>query len=137
MDWEECKYKELVKPTKVDNNLINSLIKSSKNKMLSANSMKLNEITVSSKLILLYDSLREILEALALKHGFKVYNHECFCSFLKEICKEERFSKEFNEFRKIRNQINYYAKDISIDEAVILIEDMIKLKQEVLNKFFN
>jgi hypothetical protein len=78
---------------------------------------------------------REILEALALKNGFKIYNHECFCSFLKELCKEEKFSNEFNEFRKIRNQINYYAKEVSTVDAQILIEDMTKLRNEITSKF--
>ncbi|MDP1729103.1 MAG: hypothetical protein Q8L27_02790 [archaeon] len=136
MDWKECKDNELVKSAKIDENLINSLIKSSKNKMASANSMKLNEITASSKIILLYDSLREILEALALKNGFKVYNHECYCSFLREICNEEKFSREFNEFRKLKNRINYYAEDVSTKDALVLIEDIINLRKEVFNKYF-
>lgn len=136
MDWEECNNKKLVKPARVDKNLISSLIKSSKNKIVSANGMRLDGITASSKIILTYDSLREILEALALKNGFKVYNHECFCSFLKEVCKEEKFSIEFNEFRKIRNKINYYAEEVSIEDALILIEEMTKLRNEVFNKYF-
>jgi len=136
MDWKECNDKELVKPAKVDENLINSLIRSSKNKMASSTGMKLTEITAASKIILLYDSLREILEALALKNGFKVYNHECYCSFLNELCHEERFSREFNEFRKIRNQINYYAKDVSVQDALVLIEEMINLRNGVFNKYF-
>lgn len=136
MDWKECNDKKLVKPAKIDKNLINSLIKSSKNKMDSANSMNLNEVTTSSKISLIYDSLREILEALALKEGFKIYNHECFCSFLMEICKEEKFSREFNEFRKIRNQINYYAKEVSIEEAQIFIKEMIELKEKILKNYF-
>jgi len=136
MDWEECKNKELIKPAKADENLVNSLIKSSKNKAESADRLKLDEITVQSKISLFYDSLREILEALAIKKGFKIYNHECFCSFLKEICKEERFSREFNEFRRIRNQINYYAKEISAQDAKTLISDMAKLRKEVFEKYF-
>jgi len=136
MDWQECNNKSLVKPAKVDEGLISSLIKSSSNKLESSKRLSLDIITAPSKLTLIYDSLREILEALALKRGFKVYNHECFCSFLKEICAEEEFSREFNEFRKIRNQINYYAKEISISEAKILIEEMISLRRDILKKYF-
>jgi hypothetical protein len=135
MDWEECNSKKLIKPAKIDESLIKSLIKSSSNKLESNNRLRLGGITASSKLGLVYDSLREILEALAIKNGFKIYNHECFCSFLKEICKEENFSAEFDEFRKLRNQINYYAKEISLDETKILIEEMTELRNAILRKF--
>lgn len=136
MDWEECKNKEFVKQTKIDEGLISSLMKSSENKLKSANLLRLDAITAPSKLSLVYDSLREILEALAIKKGLKIYNHECFCSFLKELCNEEVFSEEFNSFRKIRNQINYYAKDISIIDAEIIIKEMIKLRSQLFDKFF-
>jgi hypothetical protein len=47
MDWKECEDKKLVKQTRLDENLINSLIKSSKNKLVSANQIKLSEITAA------------------------------------------------------------------------------------------
>lgn len=135
MDWEECKDRGFVKEIKIDKNLINSLIKSSKNKLKSNEKLELDETTASTKVSVVYESLREILEAVAIKRGFKIYNHECFCAFLNEVCKDKFFSVEFNKFRRIRNQINYYGKEIPIKEAKVVIKEIIGLRKEIVNKY--
>lgn len=128
MDWEECCIKEIVKNVNPDIYLIKSLIKSSKNKLESQKRLQMSDITASSKLTLAYDSLRELLEALSLKEGYKVYNHECYTAFLKEIIGKKEKGYEFNEIRKIRNAINYYGKDISAKEAQEVITKIKKLR---------
>ena len=81
MDFKECIKRKIAKQVKVDEGLINSLLKTSKNKLESNMRLKLEEVTLSSKISLLYDSLREVLEVLALRNGFKIYNHECYTFF--------------------------------------------------------
>ncbi|MCK5043810.1 hypothetical protein KAR52_02310 [Candidatus Pacearchaeota archaeon] len=135
MDWYDCNFKNFVKEIKVDINLINSLIKISKNKLESNNQLSLNKITSSTKISILYDSLREILEAIAIKKGFKIYNHECFTSFLYEICKEKSFARQFDEFRRIRNKINYYGAEIPLPQTRILITGIIKLRKTLIEKY--
>jgi len=88
MDWQECNMKKMVKSISADEELLKSLLKTSENKIISAELLVLNDTTANSKISLAYDSLRELLEALALKNGFKIYNHECYTAFLKEILKE-------------------------------------------------
>ncbi|HIG98094.1 TPA: hypothetical protein HA231_01575 [Candidatus Woesearchaeota archaeon] len=125
MDWTACrKNKDLVKEVKPDKNLTASLIKSSAKKLYSESLLELNDDTASSKISLAYDALRELLEASALSRGFKIYNHECYCSFLKEVVNESSLGDEFNEFRKIRNAINYYGKDVTAEEAKLTLEEM-------------
>ena len=136
MDWKECFDKKFIKELKIDKNLINSLIKSSNNKVKTNNRLEIDETTASTKISIVYESLREILEALTIKKGFKIYNHECFVSFLDEICNDKSFSGEFGRFRKIRNQINYYGKIIPTDEAKIIINEIIQLKDKILNQYF-
>src|SRR3989344_8719035 len=96
-------------------------VNSSKNNLLSESKLPLSEITAASKLSLAYDSLRELLEALALQKGYKVYNHECYTAFLKEIIGASDKGDEFDDLRKIRNAVNYYGKGISVEEAVYTI----------------
>ena len=69
-----------------------------------------------------YDSPRELWEALALQKGYKIYNHECYTSFLKEILNESLKGEEFDDIRKIRNSVNYYGKELSIEESKKTIE---------------
>lgn len=132
MDWKECLQKKIAKNIKEDKNLIDSLIKTSKNKLSSAEELSLTETNASSKISLAYDSLREVLEALAIKNKFKIYNHECYSSFLKEILNKNPLGEEFDKLRKIRNSINYYAKETSIQDTKDIIDRIKKLRKDVL-----
>lgn len=131
MDFKECIKKKIAKEVKKDEELISSLLKTSQNKLDSGNKLELSDITSGSKISLLYDSLRELLEALAIKNGYKIYNHECYTYFLKEILNESIKGDEFDELRKIRNSINYYAKDISVEEAKNVLERIKELRKEI------
>lgn len=130
MDWTECKKKGFVKNVKLDNNLINGLTKQSKKKLISSKMMELNDITACSKVSLAYDSLRELLEALAVKKGYKIYNHECYYSFLKEIIKDSLLGEHFDNLRIIRNKVNYYGEDLTIEEA----KEILKKIEETITK---
>ena len=131
MDFDECLKKKIAKEVKADEGLIASLIKTSKNKLYSEEKLELSEMTLSSKISLLYDSLRELLEALAIKNGYKIYNHECYTYFLKEIMNESVKGDEFDELRKIRNAVNYYAKDIDVREGKTVLERMKTLRKRI------
>lgn len=132
MDFNECLKKRIAKEVKVDLELIESLKKTSQNKFESEGKLELSEVTAGSKISLLYDSLRELLETLAVTKGYKIYNHECYTYLLKEIMNESIKGDEFDELRKIRNGINYYAKDISIEEAQDVLKRIKILREEVL-----
>ena len=139
MDWEECNKKRLVRKMHVDVELIRSLIKCSDDKFFSASLLNFNKKTCSSIIVLYYDSLRELLEALAIKNKYKIYNHECYVSFLKEVLMEERFSEIYNKIRKVRNSLNYYGKNISLEETEIIIKDiklLIKRCKKLLKEKF-
>lgn len=132
MDWKECKDRRFVKEISSDQSLIKSLINSSNKKLESNKRLELDETTSSTKVSIAYESLREILEALAIQKGFKIYNHECFCSFLNEICGDKFSSREFDKFRRIRNKVNYYGEDISFEEAKMLISEINILRENLL-----
>ena len=131
MDWKECCNRRIAKDVKPDIGMISPLTKSSKNKSESESKLEMSNITAGSKLSLAYDSLRELLEALSLKNGYKVYNHECYAAFLKEVMKESYKADEFNEIRKVRNAVNYYGKEISTEEASEIIARIKKLAVSV------
>lgn len=132
MDWKDCIKKRIAKEVNLDLDLIKSLIKTSDNKLRSEEKLSLDAFTSSSKISLAHDSLREILEAFAIKIGYKIYNHECYTCFLKEILAESAKGDEFDELRKIRNNINYYGKEISLDEASDLLARIKELRKEIL-----
>ena len=131
MDFAQCKRNGFIKQVNADYNLIASLKISSGKKLHSQELLTLNDDTATSKITLAYDALRELLEALAISKGYKIYNHECYTPFLKEIIKESGLGDKFDKFRKIRNDINYYGKDISADDAGIILKGIINLAEEI------
>ena len=133
MDWKECLNKRIAKDVKTDINRIKSIKKISNQIILSAN--LLSNQHYYAKISLLYEALRGYLESIALKNGFKIYNHECYTSFLKEILNMPNKAARFDKLRKIRNGINYYGKTFSLEEGEFIIEELkvlIKIFKEVI-----
>jgi len=117
IDWETCKAERLAKPVQSDKEMIISLIKLANDREKTASLLPINDVTKETVISLLYDVSRELLEALALKHGYKIYNHECYTPFLRVIINDEQFALEFDSLRKLRNGINYYGKKIELRDA--------------------
>lgn len=115
-----------------DLQMAESLQKTSINKAYSSEQLELNEQTAAAKISLYYDSARELLEAIALKKGFKIYNHVCYTAFLKEILKESNLAEEFDALRKIRNDINYYGKEITLEETKAILMQLKKARQNLI-----
>jgi len=131
MDWNECQRKKLIKKVSHDKYLIDSILQSSRDKYYSSNLIKPEKRTLSSIIILLYDSLRELLEAFALNKGYKIYNHECFTCFLNEIVDERNLSEVFDKLRKVRNGLNYYGRSLSHNDFVLIKGDIIFLLRSI------
>lgn len=129
MDWKECIQKRIAKDVKQDKNLIQSLITIAEAKIRSADVLPAEHHI--GKITLLYDALREILESIALENGFKIYNHECYSAFLKEILKLSTEADKFDKLRKTRNAINYYGKQVEKEEAKTIIQEL----KETIKKF--
>ncbi len=128
MDWKECLKRKIVKESKKDINLITSTIEIAEIKIKAAEALP-KQLFIG-KVTLLYDALRGYLEALAIKYNYKVYNHECFSSFLREVLNKFSEAESFDKLRKIRNSINYYGKKINKKEG----EEIIKELTELINK---
>ena len=134
MDWEECCKKRIVKEIKEDHNKISAMKRIAFKKFEGAKNLPI--IHYYSIITLLYDNIRIFLEVISLKRGYKIYNHECYVSFLKEIMKESQLADEFDKLRIIRNSINYYGKEINSEEGKVVVNEMKKLIKELKKKFF-
>ncbi|HLD86948.1 MAG TPA: hypothetical protein VJB12_02700 [Candidatus Nanoarchaeia archaeon] len=124
MDWKACVESFTAKRISPEKGLISSLSLKSKNRLSTAARLLIDETTAESVITLHYDSLRELLEALANAHGYKIYNHECYGAFLKEILKKEETAEAFDRFRKLRNSINYYTRRVSPQDAKMIAKEM-------------
>ncbi len=128
MNFKDCIQKGLLRISTPDRILSKSLLLTSKNDLVFLNKLDINENSSRKIMSNYYDVLRSILEAIASIDGFKIYSHEAFTYFLKEK-NEVSISLKFDRFRKIRNSINYYGKDISVEETkenIVEIKEIIK-----------
>lgn len=129
MKWQDFIDEKKVKKTNKDISKVKSLIDTSDNLIAVFSDIQINEISSSTIFVNYYESLRQIIEAIATLHGFNVYSHEAFTSFLSEILKEDLMSRKFDRFRLLRNRVNYYGEKIDIEvskEAKIDMLDIIK-----------
>ena len=79
------------------------------------------------KICLFYDGLRGLLETIALKKGYKVYNHECYTSFIREVLSMSREASIFDNLRRVRNGINYYGQNVTKEESEQVIKELLEL----------
>lgn len=128
MKFSDFIKKGLARKTFKDKSLVKSLIQNSKRDLKFLESLKINRNSVRKIMSNFYDVLRNILEAVSITKGYKIYSHEAYNEaynyFLEEIG-EDILAKKFDRFRKIRNSINYYG-NISIEETK---ENLEKIKR--------
>ena len=128
MEFKDFIKENKVKKMSLDKNLAKALLKTSINDLRFLDKLKINETSSRKLMSNYYDILRSILESIAAREGYKIYSHEAFTYYLNEK-NEKVLSLKFDRFRKIRNSINYYGKDISIEqtkENITEIKNMIK-----------
>ncbi|MBD3181105.1 hypothetical protein GF312_02365 [Candidatus Poribacteria bacterium] len=133
MDWRECIRQRIVKSVRKDQNLITSTREIVEIKIESAGILP--DIYYIAKISLLYDALREYLESISLEKGYKVYNHECYKAFLKEILNMPNGADMFDKLRRARNSINYYGRKVSEEEAEQVISDLNSLLKRIKEIF--
>ena len=115
---------------------LKSLLETSNNHLLFLKNQIINEISAGSILVTYYEALREIIEAICLKEGYKVYSHEAFTYFLKG--KEEfAVAERFDNLRKLRNSVNYYGERVNIKEVEIGREEIIELIEILKKKYLS
>ncbi len=124
----------VVRTASKDEILAKSLLKTTKKDLEFLNSLKLNDKSSRKLMSNYYDILRSILEAISSLKGYKIYSHKAFTYFLKEI-KEDLISIKFERFRKIRNKINYYGKDVSIKETHENIKEIKSIIKYLVKKY--
>ncbi|MAG15790.1 hypothetical protein CMO88_01885 [Candidatus Woesearchaeota archaeon] len=123
-----------VRKASPDVSLAKSLIATSETDLKFLKSVEITETSARKVMTNYYDVLRSVLEAILALEGYKTYSHEAFTYFLKEK-DEQLIAEKFDRFRKIRNKINYYGKDISVEEVKEHSTEIIKMIEILKNKY--
>ena len=111
-----------------------ALIKMSDNSLMTASKIQINETSAAIVLTVTYESMRELLEAMCLREGYKVYSHEAYTAFLKNI-NDHELAEKFDRFRKLRNGVNYYGDSVSETLAKSTINEITELNKKIKEKY--
>ncbi len=136
MNFQDFIRQGQVRKASIDKPLINSLVETAEKDLLFLNKVRIDGLSARKVISNYYDVLRSILEALACKSGYKIYSHEAFTYFLKEL-KEPILAEKFDRFRKIRNNINYYGKNISLKEAKEYMPEILEMINRIKKRYFS
>jgi hypothetical protein len=134
MNFEFFVKKGLVRAAKKEIPFIKSIIKNADTDLLLLKRLEIDEISSRTVMIRYYDILRVILEAISANKGYKIYSHEAFTYLLQEIG-EEIISIKFDRFRKIRNGLMYYGKNILPAETKENSEEILKIINYLKKKY--
>lgn len=131
MDLDECIRKGFIKKTRVNRELVKSLIEMSDLRETVVRKARLDEKNISVYVSMAYDSLREVLESICILHGYKVTSHVCIGELMKTLVNDFDFER-FDRFRYTRNSINYYGRKIDFGQGKELIQKMLMMKARLL-----
>ncbi len=123
-----------VKKASPDLALIKSLVATAESDLKFLKKLQINENSARKIMSNYYDVLRSILEAVSALKGYKIYSHEAFTYFLQEK-NENLIAEKFDRFRKIRNKINCYGKNISVEEVKENSAEILNLIRELKKKY--
>lgn len=135
MEFEDFIKRGVVRRGEKDNALAKSIIKTSHHDLKYLNTLGINELSARTLMCNYYDVLRAFIESISALDGFKVYSHEAYTYYLKEVKNEEQLSLKFDRFRKIRNKLTYYGKSISAEEAAPNIEEIKSVIKQLKKKY--
>ena len=135
MRFEESLEEGYAKRVRVDTIRARNLAAAGQKAIETAKAIPLSD--ASSKTILreLYEGLRECCEAIGHKHGYKFLSHEAITHFLAGILEEQKISKRFDRYRKLRNGINYYGEDIALETVEEASEEIPSLLRRLERHF--
>ena len=124
-----------VRKASLDIPLIKSLLTQSEKHIATAKTLIVNDTTKDTVLVTFYEALREVIEAIATKDGYKVYSHEAFTYLLREKG-DAAIAERFDRYRKLRNGINYYGKEVPIEEVEFAAKEIMELVKDLREKYF-
>lgn len=123
-----------IRKAQPDTQQAKSLLQMSEQNLKAIKEIRLTDSTASILFSQIYESLRQVIEAIAILKGFKVYSHEAYTYFLKELS-EDVASQKFDRLRRLRNGIHYYGKPVSVAVTKNTLEEASQLSAELKEKY--
>ncbi len=136
-------FQELLKEKKVEKRNkdfaeAESLLLQAKERFKDLLTLTLSEQNASFRFESAYESLREALQSFLAKRGYKPYSHEAIIAFtFEEKIISEKDSRIADRYREIRNDIDYRAVKVTIEETkeiINFVKNILPQLEEVFYK---
>jgi len=137
-DWNECLESNSSIKITPDIQRAKSLLETSFERIKFINK-DLNENTANFMFEDYYTSILEMLEAIVLLNGYKVFNHVCLGFYLRDVLNRKELYMIFDDLRFKRNSLVYYGKRMGFEFANKAINDSKKLISDLnslIKKYF-
>lgn len=131
MKFEDCLEENKIIKISQDERRAKSLRKVARDRLKYLDKEEITKLNCSFILEHYYSALIEFLHSIALKRGYKILNHLCITSFIREVLNRKDISKEFDKFRKIRNNLVYYGRRLDSKIAKKRIKEIKKIINQV------
>lgn len=115
-DWSECLESNSSIKVTPDIQRAKSLLETSFERIKFVNK-NLNKNTANFIFEDYYTSILEMLEAIVLLNGYKVFNHVCLGFYLRDVLKRGDLYRIFDGLRFKRNSLVYYGKRMDFESA--------------------
>ncbi len=132
-DWEKSIEDGKVLKISPNQERAKSLITSSLKLLKIIEKLKLNKENGFFILTNYYDIVLESLHALLYKKGYQALDHLSIGYYIKDVLNNQEFFNIFDKYRKTRNKILYYGRNIDFETAKQGIKDLKRLYQFVKN----
>jgi len=111
-----------------------ALVKMAKRSTKFISTLKIDELSATIVFVNCYEALRQVVEAMSLEEGYKIFSHEAYTYYLKGK-NEMSISEKFDRFRKLKNGANYYGKPIPKEVAENAKDEIKKIIQILKEKY--
>ena len=111
-----------------------ALVKMAESNYSVISTLPLTTHSASTVFSILYESLRQCIEAMGLLEGYTVYSHEAFTFYLQEK-HEEKAAALFDRYRRLRNGIHYYGKAVPLEVVEQAKIEVKRISEELKRKY--
>lgn len=111
-----------------------NLIKAAHETLLTLKEISVKEENCKTLLRELYEAFHQYCEGIGYLQGYKFESHEVIVYYLRDVLGEESISQVFDKYRRLRNDINYYGRDVSLETVKKALQE-IPLSLKRLEKY--
>ena len=136
-NWKNCLETNSSRIITPDKRKVKSLIDTTKGRNEFLDQNNINENNANYIFEGYYSSILELMHGVLILEGFKVSNHICLGYFFRDVIKNEKLFRLFDDCRFKRNSLIYYGRKMDFEtakESIKSAKNLIKELNQILKQ---